>query len=275
MQSEIFMAHLSNIWYQELWVPTALPLSDTSRREITDYTVQSRQSLQTALLHPLAAVHHFDWQLRGGPWRADESEKPISASEATVAVLCSPAHLPPPPPALLPASCRPSSLLSLQPIKSGHHLMEEMYCLQEPEWSVCLLLKHQGNTRKHNIHKLVTESNRCISEHLPDICRALRNFRKHSCTERLNDRTSFSRPAYTLIDDSCFSHGSYPQELTSIFRTTLILLFWVLTTLSRTTFSFLLWPHTSLYSTPQLASQAHLVLQTHLVLQARRDHLVF
>lgn len=51
-----------------------------------------------------AAVHHFDWQLGGGLWRADESKKPISASEATAAVLCSPAHIPPPPPALLPTS---------------------------------------------------------------------------------------------------------------------------------------------------------------------------
>lgn len=72
--------------------------------EITDNTVQSSRSLQTFLLHPLTAVNHFDWRLRGGLWRADESKKPISASEATAAVLCSPAHLPPPPPALLHTS---------------------------------------------------------------------------------------------------------------------------------------------------------------------------
>ena len=94
-----------------------------------------------SLLHPPAAVHHFDWRLRGGLWRADESKKPISASEATAAVLCSPAHLPPPPPALLLASCRPSSLLCLQPIKRGHCLMEEMHCLQGPERSLCLSIR--------------------------------------------------------------------------------------------------------------------------------------
>lgn len=35
-------------------------------REITDNTAELSRSLQTSLLHPPAAVHHFDWQLRGG-----------------------------------------------------------------------------------------------------------------------------------------------------------------------------------------------------------------
>lgn len=46
------------------------------------------------------------------------------------------------------ASCRPSSLLCLQPIKSGHHLMEEMYCLKAPVCSITVCLAIVKTSRK-------------------------------------------------------------------------------------------------------------------------------
>lgn len=36
------------------------------RQKLRDNALQSSQSFQTSLLHQLTAVHHFDWQLRGG-----------------------------------------------------------------------------------------------------------------------------------------------------------------------------------------------------------------
>lgn len=143
----------------EVMVTDSIASVRHKQREITE---QTSRSLQTSLLHPPAAVHHFDWQLRGGLWRADESKKPISASEATAAVLCSPAHLPPPPPALLPASHRLLQAL-LPPLPAANRKWTSSHggsvlftcSLYLSGW---LLLKHQGKTRKCNIHKLVAKA---------------------------------------------------------------------------------------------------------------------
>lgn len=76
---------------------------------------------------------------------------------------------------------------------------------------------------------------------------------------------------------SFFPLASCSPGLTSISRTTFIILLWLLTSLlrltvlSRTTFGLLLWTCAHLHSIPCTAPQAHLVLQAHLLLQA---HLV-
>lgn len=165
MQSGHFTARVSNA-IAEVLVAESIVSFRHKRREITDNTVQTSHSLQSSLFHPPAAVHHFDWRLRGGLWRADESKKPISASQATAAVLCSPAHLPPPPPALLPTShCLLRALLPPLPAANkkwtsshgGNVWDQSALCLSD--W---LLLKHQGETRKCAVRKLVTERNSCI-----------------------------------------------------------------------------------------------------------------
>lgn len=134
------------------------------RQKLRDNTVQSSQCFQTSLLHQLTAVHHFDWQLRGGLWRADESKKPISASEATAAVLCSPAHLPPPPPALLPAShCRLQALLTLLPAanKTWTSSYRGTVLFKGPRM-LCLCLRIVNRRREESATYTCDRSNRCI-----------------------------------------------------------------------------------------------------------------
>lgn len=50
----------------EVMVTDSIASFRHKQREITDNAAQTSRSLQTSLLHPPAAVHHFDWQLRGG-----------------------------------------------------------------------------------------------------------------------------------------------------------------------------------------------------------------
>lgn len=150
MQSGNFMAHMSNV-VAEVVVADSIVSFRHKQRGITVNTVQTSHSIKSSLFHPQAAVHHFEWWLRGELWWADESKKPISASEATAAVLCSHAHLPPPPPALLPTShCLLQALLP--PLPAANKKWTSPHggnvLLQGPECSVCqsesLLLKHQN-----------------------------------------------------------------------------------------------------------------------------------
>lgn len=146
-------------------------------------------SLPLPSIHSLAAVRHLDWRLRGGLWRADESKEPISASEATAAVLCSPAHLPPPPCALLPAShCLLRALLPPLPAaneewtssRGGKCIVYRGTGCSLSVW-LALSLRHQGET---GTRKLVAGETTAFRSAAPDICSAVRNFMKHSRTER-------------------------------------------------------------------------------------------
>lgn len=73
------------------WPREVVCFCETKRRPSLLLTNQDVPSLPPIRLS--ATVNHLDWRLGGGLWRADESEEPIAASEATAAVLCSPAHL--------------------------------------------------------------------------------------------------------------------------------------------------------------------------------------
>lgn len=115
------------------------------------------------------------------------------------------------------ASCRPSSLLRPQPIKSGHRLMEEMCCLQGPGRSLFLpdwlLLKHQGGTRKRNIPNLVNKSNSCIQERQSNIWKAPRNSTKPSCTERLHAAAAPPSPASLFFPPPPINSSFSPLHL--------------------------------------------------------------
>lgn len=148
------------MWLQKSWFQRSLSLSDKN----SETTLCNRAGPFKPLLHQLKAVHHFDWQLRGGLWRADESKKPISASEATAAVLCSPAHLPPPPPALLPAShCHLQALLTLLPAanKTWTSSYRGTVLFTGPRM-LCLCLRIVNRRREESATYTCDRSNRCI-----------------------------------------------------------------------------------------------------------------
>lgn len=85
------------------------------------------------------------------------------------------------------ASCGPSFLPCLQPMRSGHRLMVENVLFTGEPGAPCLSdwlpLKHQGET---GTRKLVAGETTAFRSAAPDICSAVRNFMKHSCTERLH-----------------------------------------------------------------------------------------
>lgn len=65
MQSGHLTADVSSL-IAEVLVAGSIVSFRRKQREIADSAVQTSHSLQSSLLYPVAAVHHFDWRLRGG-----------------------------------------------------------------------------------------------------------------------------------------------------------------------------------------------------------------
>lgn len=72
-------------------------------------------------------------------------------------------------------------------MRSGHRLMVENVLFTGEPGAPCLSdwlsSKHQGET---GTRKLVTGETTAFRSAAPDICSAVRNFMKHSCTEQLH-----------------------------------------------------------------------------------------